>query len=289
MIIRKNRSDNIGKSEIDRDRHLRLVLDEAGLDEADWAVLPPELTEQPGLLKLVQEYCELANKPELTEADTERMAEIYDLAEYDELLNHWLNKIDDSVEPILVALRQQKGLSLEDFIYNLGRIPSQDMTIEKFKALAKKVRLSTRLVNEHIHFQERDYCRVPICQTSFGAIFVIGWKPEQSSEVHRHANDLSVIRVYQGTLTHKVFDEVEESVDHMGVKGKRTRYVLRDKWQVEEDGWLCVDQGQIHQLVNESQENLVTIHFRYFKQPIKREDEEPGIVTPFHSTESHSG
>jgi hypothetical protein len=46
------------------------------------------------LSKFVQEYYKLATLPELSETEAERMAAILELAQYDDELNSWINKID---------------------------------------------------------------------------------------------------------------------------------------------------------------------------------------------------
>ena len=47
--------------------------------------------------KFVQEYYRLAILSELSEKDAERMAAILELAQYDDELNSWINKVDDLV------------------------------------------------------------------------------------------------------------------------------------------------------------------------------------------------
>lgn len=261
-------------------RHnLKLVQDENTLDEMS-QVIPPDLVQQPGLLKLVTEYWRLATKPRLDSADAERIAKIYELAEYDDRLDEWIARIDKNIEPFVLALQQQEKevLSLEDFINEIRDIPSQKMTLQKFKELTQKVYLSDCLINKHIHFQDCDYCRQVICQTSFGVIFVVSWKPRQSSSIHFHETDFSAICVYKGTLTHELYGTEKEIVSHQGQKGWRDKYVLKEEQQVGENEWVYIDVDQIHRLINNSTENLVTLHFRLFGQPIDNRDDRPSSI-----------
>jgi predicted metal-dependent enzyme (double-stranded beta helix superfamily) len=283
VMTLKNRSENIDKLAIQQTKRLSLVSHKPHLNETVQAVLPLDIKEQPELFRLVYEYCELAYKPELTRLDTERIGEIYELAEYDEVLEDWINKVDSSVDPIFIAMRQQERISLQDFFSEIEAIRSQDMTVEKFKILAEKLHLNDCLVKKHVHFQDRDYCRQLICHTSHCSIFIISWKPNQRTQAHSHANDLGVIRVYEGTLTHSIYDAVKERYVHEGREGQQLKYSKKEEYQAEKNTWVCIDNGKIHQLGNSSSENLVTIHFRYFKQPIQREDEESAIVLPSHS------
>jgi hypothetical protein len=256
-------------------KNLNLVQDESSLDES-LKTLVPDLAQEPrGLRKLVIEYCQLAMKPELSDADNKRMAEIYKLAEYDEKLDYWIAKIDESVEPILLALLQQQKserLFLEDFIHEIKNMPSEEITLKEFKKLAQKVCLPNYVIDSHIHFQDGEYCRQAICQTSFGAIFVVSWKPGQCSSIHSHESDFSVIRVYKGTLTHELYEKEKEVVFHEGRKGWRDHYILREEQLAGENEWVCVGTKQAHRLVNKSTQNLVTLHFRLFGQPIGNED-----------------
>jgi hypothetical protein len=58
------------------------------------------------LSKFVQEYYKLAALPELSETDAERMAAILELAQYDDELNFWINKIDHLVAEELDLLEE---------------------------------------------------------------------------------------------------------------------------------------------------------------------------------------
>lgn len=279
MCVREKLLDAARENASDYEQNLKLVQDKSRLDEMSQAI-PPDLVQKPGLLKLVTEYCRLATKPKLNSADAERMEKIYELAEYDDELDNWIARIDENIEPFVLALIQQEKeiLSLEDFINEIKNIPYQEMTLQKFKELAQKVYLSDHLVNKHIHFQDCDYYRQVICQTSFGVIFVISWKPRQSSSIHFHETDFSVIHVYKGTLTHELYGIEKEIISHQGKEGWRPKYILREKQQVGENKWVCVDTNQIHRLINNSTENLVTLHFRLFGQPIDNGDDRPPIT-----------
>jgi mannose-6-phosphate isomerase-like protein (cupin superfamily) len=220
--------------------------------------LASALEQLPGLRKLAQEYYALVQQKELSEADAERMSEIFELAIYDELLDECIEKIDESVE---IIKQLDDDFSLEEFIDRVENIPVREMTPEKFKELAQRFKLNDRFLNKHISFQDNDYHRKLIFSAPFGCVYVISWKTGQKTGIHCHTDSFSVIHVYQGTLTHRLLDEV----NHLhGQKGYRPI----QETQVKENQWICIDLLQNHQLINESMENLVTLHFRYFKNPI---------------------
>lgn len=227
---------------------------------------------QPGLRKLVHEYGDFSTQLELSIADIQRMTEISALAEYDDELNNWLTAIDENLELIFMAQEFKKEpFSLEDFILEIQHIPPHEMTFEKFKEIAQKVYISDRLLAQHIHFQESEYSRQTICQTAFGAIFVIAWMPGQHCGPHKHSpDDLSVIRVCQGELTHRIYEET--STFHRGQPGYRPIQEKTERFK--ENEWIGVDVSEVHELANESSEKIVTLHFRFFSSPIKHEGQE---------------
>lgn len=244
------------------------------LSQSVQETLPQELKEQPELFNLVSEYCELAYKSVLLDFDIERISEIYELALYDEDLNSWLKRIDASIDPLFINLRQQDKISLQDFISEMKSTSSEDMTVEKLQILAEKLHFTDCFLKSYIYFQGKEYSRQLICQTPYCSIFVICWKPNQFSQPHLHANDFTVIQVYRGTLTYTVFDEINEVYIHEGREGRQLKYLKKEEHQFKQNSWLSIENGQVHQLANTSSSNLVTIHFRYFKKPLLREDKE---------------
>ncbi|WP_404790323.1 hypothetical protein [Altericista sp. CCNU0014] len=281
MMTLKNSAENPDKKNVQSTKLLSLVSNKLHLNETLQKVLPLELQEQPELYRLVIEYCELTYKSQLTEIDLERVNEIYELAEYDEVLDRWISKIDDSVDPIVFAIRQQERISLLDFITEMRCIDSQYMTLEKFKSLAEKLELNNYFINKYVHFQDRDYTCQLVCQTSNCSITVISWKTNQRTQAHFNASDLSVIYVYQGTLTYTIFDKVNEPyIHHKGREGKQLKYLKREENQFKENTWLSINSGETYQLSNLASEDLITLHFRYYTYPTYQEDEKLAVVTP---------
>jgi predicted metal-dependent enzyme (double-stranded beta helix superfamily) len=277
MMTLQNSSGNPSKR-LQGSRLLSFNSNKPLLNETQKAIFPLDLKEQRELFRLVNEYCDLAYKSELTSFDLKRMYEIYSLAEYDEILNYWLSQIDQGVDPLFIAIRQKERISLEDFISALGVINSRNMTIEKFKCLVEKLFFNDALLDKYIHFKDSDYCRQLIFQTAHCAIYVISWKPRQLTQPHLHTSSLSLIKVYRGILTHSIFDDIKAPYVHLkGLEGKQLKYEKREEFQYEEDTWININAGDIHQLANMSSENLVTLHFRYFKQPSCAEEDESFI------------
>ena len=71
---------------------------------------------------LIQEYSKLANLPELSESNAERMGEILEMAESDDLLYYWIEKIDEEIS-------EKLGLFSEE---NLDYYENQKAKIKEF-------------------------------------------------------------------------------------------------------------------------------------------------------------
>ena len=71
---------------------------------------------------LIQEYSKLANLPELSESNADRMGEILEMAESDDLLSFWIEKIDEEIS-------ERLGLFSEE---NLDYYENQKARIKEF-------------------------------------------------------------------------------------------------------------------------------------------------------------
>lgn len=231
------------------------------------------LSEQPELFQLVQEYYQLATQKELTQEDGERMAQMFDLAVVDPQFDQCIDRVD---QLILEEEDCSNSLSLSEFIYQVNSIAPQDMSMGRFKELAVRLNLSEKLLEQSISFKNSNYHRHLICTTRFGDIFVIAWEPGQFSQVHTHKEQISIIRVHKGTLTHRFYEPVEHLY---GKQGYRTK----EEKKFTEGELVCVGFHQTHQLANESQHKLVTVHVRFFKQIIPSEPLENSPLDTSHT------
>ncbi|MGD1704309.1 hypothetical protein, partial [Dapis sp. BLCC M229] len=71
---------------------------------------------------LIQEYSKLANLPELSESEADRIGEILEMAESDNLLSSWIEKIDEEIS-------ENNGLFSEE---NLDYYENQKAKIKEF-------------------------------------------------------------------------------------------------------------------------------------------------------------
>jgi predicted metal-dependent enzyme (double-stranded beta helix superfamily) len=217
------------------------------------------------LVSLLKEYTNLATKPEMTDRETERLYQIYEASESRPELNAWLAKIDEATEQFsseqnLHDESNKKYISLitlEEYLYQLRQIEPEKMTLEQFRELVLRLDLSADLINSHIQFARTQHFRELVHSSRFTSICVISWKPGDHVPPHEHDDSLSVIRVCKGQLAHRKWHRVDKG-GYMG----HTKGLLE---LIPEDEYISIDNLEKHELSNQSQERLITIHFRYYK------------------------
>ena len=119
-------------------------------------------------------------------------------------------------------------------------------------ALLDAARLTVEDVREECHFQEAKYSRNRIASGPWYDLFVMGWRPGQSSCIHDHAGSSCALRIVQGTATELGFIPIGPGSEIVRPAGSQTY----------DTGRQCLAQdGDVHQIVNrDPTENLVTIH-----------------------------
>lgn len=222
------------------------------------------IKENSGLRKLVREYSALMQQSELSDSDADRVSEIIVLAEYDNLLNQCISKVDESLE-ILDEVKPSK-LSIIDFISKVKAIPKKDMTEELFFKLVQQIDIRLSSLRNYIEFKEEKYNRQVILSTPELCIYLMCWKPGQETSIHRHEYSFGNVLVCKGTLTSI---ECEETYTF----GKKSFKTVSRKHYYQ-DRWLRVSHNRLHQLSNCANNNLITLHFKYYvTNPLERNSE----------------
>ncbi len=211
---------------------------------------------------IVQLYCKLVTSLNASITEENKIRSILELASYDKELRQWINLTD-----MLINYYLNRGvivtfdvinsfLSIKNFndllIDRLQKNSKQKIEIAEFKELAKNLKFSQRFIDPCIEFSNEKFCRNLIFQTSLFSIYVIGWLPYQFSNIHHHGNELDAILVNEGQATHSLFDDDKKEIS-------KDIYSNNDL--------ILVDRRQTHQIGNNSQQKLVTIHFRYGSAP----------------------
>jgi predicted metal-dependent enzyme (double-stranded beta helix superfamily) len=152
-------------------------------------------------------------------------------------------------------------LTIEDFILEMMHIPSRELRMDALEDLVSRLDLKDALVDEHIHFCEDSYARNLLCRTPRFDMLVLCWKPGQVTSIHDHAGSLNVTRVYGGELTSRLFEEYDRPGPGRVLVRARAEERLR------KNDLSRVDHGEIHQLANTSDQDLVTVHV--YARPLK--------------------
>ena len=152
-------------------------------------------------------------------------------------------------------------LGLEEFICEMQQVPSRELKLPALKDLFGRLDLSDELITGNIHFTEGGYARNLVCRTPRFDMLVLCWKPGHVTTIHDHAGSLNVTRVFQGALTSRAFERGERPEPrHCLVK-------LAHEERLSGGAFSCVDHGEVHQLANTSQGDLVTVHV--YARPLK--------------------
>jgi len=158
------------------------------------------------------------------------------------------------------------ALTLDRFIFETSQTGTTRMPLGEFAALAQRLDLDDALVAAHMRFCDDTYARNLICRTPQFELLVLCWKPGQGSTIHDHAGSLNVTRVYSGSLTSRQFRRRCGEPGVMEVGGATAGElpdgpvdVLREE-VLAGSGAAIVDRGEIHQLANDSDRDLVTVH-----------------------------
>jgi predicted metal-dependent enzyme (double-stranded beta helix superfamily) len=160
-----------------------------------------------------------------------------------------------------MAQRTSGKLSIDDFILEMMHIPARELTIEALRDFVSRLDLRDEIVEEHIHFCDDTYARNLLCRTPRFDMLVLCWRPGQVTTIHDHAGSLNVTRVFGGRLTSRMFEEYERP----GPGRVLVRKAAEE--QLDKSALACVDIGEIHQLANTSERDLVTVHV--YARPLK--------------------
>lgn len=156
---------------------------------------------------------------------------------------------------------------LSSAIRRLETVPPNNVNIDSLSSLVKEIELTDDFIDRYVEFSSKIYRRQLICRTWSLAVYVISWMPGQESWMHHHGYALDVIKVIRGKMTHSMLspEQWEGYVPFEGFEKSR-RY--EGPSQVFSEGdVVSIDRRHGHQVGNLSDENLVTLHFRFGHPP----------------------
>lgn len=132
-------------------------------------------------------------------------------------------------------------------------------SLTTLQGLLAKSEMTSKDVASACAFHDGHYARNKISGTAWYDLYIMCWKPGQTSAIHDHTDSSCAFRILEGTAT-EFGCEMTDS-DHRYVKKTYTTHFTA--------GQVCAAQdSQIHQIANTStQENLVTMHI--YSPPLK--------------------
>jgi predicted metal-dependent enzyme (double-stranded beta helix superfamily) len=223
-----------------------------------------ELTPNSNHYEEINEYLTLATQPRLSDEDMKHLEEILNLAYQDIRLGKWIQKIDHAVEQCSERLSAKSFedatsfIDLKHFLREIEKNQSENITLEAFERLVSRIDIDENIINSNLSFQDDVPYKKSIYKSSYIHIFVMTWKPGQYVKAHGHQNELSVIQVYKGCLSHKYWKKVPRT---------ETRSNICERAEILQEGQSTrLGFFDHHELANKSDTLLVTLHFRYSKQ-----------------------
>ena len=233
------------------------------------SLLCPLLTET--VLDAVKSYCiARENGEKKAEAKIASYAALHD-----KQLQYWLNQADQVIEQSEYNTRKAtlsdvvvNTLKLENLVNQLCCNPPEDINYEKFCELVKQVVLSREFIEQYISFDNKSFKRTLILKTWALTVYVIGWRPEQTSGMHHHGNSFDAIYVVEGEMNHRLLSPEECHREQIPYEN----YPLEEnnKGRVEtvtEGNFTFVNCRHGHQITNLTNKKLVTLIFRFGVSP----------------------
>ncbi len=156
---------------------------------------------------------------------------------------------------------------LSSLIRKIEAIPPQRIDLNLLKSLIEGVNLTDEFINRYVAFSDQQFNRQLIIQTWSLAVYVISWQPGQESWMHHHGYALDAIKVIRGQMEHWFVppdDDNELIPFEASRRGKR--YEGPSETYSAGD-IVLIDRRQGHQISNSSDEELVTLHFRFGYPP----------------------
>lgn len=141
-------------------------------------------------------------------------------------------------------------LMIEEFLIQLKKIPSHQLTLETLKDLVTRLHLSKEFWEAFVLFLPDKYGHQILFRNDSVEALVMCWGPGQLSGVHPHKNSaLNVTKVLQNSISQQryILDE--------------KRKLVRWKEETVSAGEITfTDRYEWHQLVNKSGEDCITLN-----------------------------
>jgi cysteine dioxygenase len=140
--------------------------------------------------------------------------------------------------------------TIDEFLINIKAIPSHQLTLDTFKDLVIRWHLAQEFWEAFVLFLPDKYGHQILFRNDSVEVLVMCWGPGQLSGVHPHKRAaLNVTKVLEGSITQQRYIPDE----------KRKLFCWKEETvSAGEITW--TDRYEYHQLVNNSDEDCVTLH-----------------------------
>lgn len=205
---------------------------------------------------------------------------------YNPRLHYWIDHANHIMEQAMQEAPAEidteaicNALVLQSLTSQLSQYSPSEITENKFLSIVQQARLSDAFLKRYASFSAEDagsgqYVRKLIFQTSFLAVYIIGWSPGQESTMHHHGNSLDVIYVIEGEMTHWLLSpDIWESkgmaipFENSLLEGNIPKKNKGVSTRVCDGDFICVPRRYAHQIANVSKANLITLHIRWGQPP----------------------
>ena len=225
-------------------------------------------------LRAVRNYCVAKTQDD---KKTQNSITSYAIRNENEELRYWISKADSVMKEKFGANEDSfdwndvsSTLKLQAWVERVTRdYDPRDIDYAMFEHLVKEIDLSESFIQNRVPFDQKRYRRVLLMQTWSLTVYAIGWMPGQFCGEHHHGDALDVIYVLKGTMAHRTIPPEICRKDGVPHESYRSHTPLDDE-EFEQFGvgqHVVIKRRWGHQIANQSNENLITLNFRFGHPP----------------------
>lgn len=238
--------------------------------EAEQCVEPPDGTDlTPETIEQIRRYCDMRR------LYTPILSKIF-LNHFELEDSYWIRQTNRIIEKchsrgdrIVDSGAVINSFIISSLIRKIEAIPPKKVDVTLLHNLVKDVCLTDKFIERYVEFTGKDYHRQLICRTWSLAVYVISWNPGQQSWMHHHGHSLDAIKVIRGKMTHWLVspEDIDGYVPFEDFQDRDKKTCDGPSEVFSEGDIVVIDRCQGHQVANRSDEELVTLHFRFGHPP----------------------
>lgn len=168
-------------------------------------------------------------------------------------------------------------LMLKKLVHELNPVHPTQTSLEQFKRVVEQVKLDDFFIEEKMNLDmgEPDtYQRILIMQTWSLTVYIINWGKDGICGLHHHGDSLDAIYVVKGVMQHGTVNDYKEipygddGLEKKNIIWNKDEKIRNEDIEIIPAGQFAfVDRRQGHQIRSQSDQNLLTVHFRFGVAP----------------------